>query len=452
MTDPDNHRSQARLRRQPVLPHGIVEQPNFGLELAAQIPEVHIPEHINAPRQFPMPAIFPLGRGNAIPAPGLFGALVGGETAVQIDDLFAAGVQARPIIGWGDVAAQLPPVAPQPARRGRRRPRDVLSGPQANVDLNNVHRGHIAHREQVDNHRVQQLQARLQEEQRQRQLAHAQLLDEQRQRELEFDQHRQRELELELEAERQRWLAQAQLLNEQRQRDLEAEQQRQRDLTELQRQAEIQRQLALELENLNDVDEFQPPEVNAQVRNFIHDQWRAEHERELDPDLNDIDFDEFDVDDWQRLDDAIARAFPLNEQQEQEAANIYGENRRFENQARRDMQNHQDDVPDLPQRDPRDLPRARRPYVDLQPNEIHNLGPMNVICAHCNALHWDCEKLSSSTGRNPKFGSCCLQGQIQLPPLREPPRVLRDMLCGISPHSKTFRHLKQRYILNPDIL
>ncbi|KAF8341861.1 hypothetical protein F5887DRAFT_918872 [Amanita rubescens] len=284
MTDPDNCRSQARHHRQPVLPHGIVEQPNFGLELAAQIPQVDIPEHVNAPRQFPMPAIFPLGRGNAIPAPGLFGALVGGETAVQIDDLFAAGAQDRRIIGWRDVAAQLPP--PQPVRRGRGRPRDVLSGPQANIDLNNVHRGHIAHREQVDNHRVQQLQARLQEEQRQRQLAHAQLLNEQRQRELEFEQHRQRGLELELEAERQRRLAQAQLLNEQRQRDLEVEQQRQRDLAELQRQeelqrqVEIQRQLALELENLDGVDEFRPPEANAQVRNFIHDQCRAEHERD----------------------------------------------------------------------------------------------------------------------------------------------------------------------------
>jgi hypothetical protein len=69
---------------------------------------------------------------------------------------------------------------------------------------------------------------------------------------------------------------------------------------QMQREVEIQRQLTLELENMNDVDGFQPPEANAQVRNFIHDQWRVEHERELDPDLNDIDIDEFDVEDWQR--------------------------------------------------------------------------------------------------------------------------------------------------------
>ena len=135
MTDPENRRSQARLCRQPVLPQGIVEQPNFGLGLAAQIPEVHIPKHINAPRQFPMPVI---------PAPGLFGALVGGAAVHNGDDPFAAGVQTRPIVGWREMAAQLPPMPAQPARRGRGRPRqtsgprNVLGGPQANVDLNNV--------------------------------------------------------------------------------------------------------------------------------------------------------------------------------------------------------------------------------------------------------------------------------------------------------------------------
>ncbi|KAK2460218.1 hypothetical protein APHAL10511_007766 [Amanita phalloides] len=180
---------------------------------------------------------------------------------------------------------------------------------------------------------------------------------------------------------------------------------------------------------------------NAQVRNLIQDQWRDEHARELDPEINDIDIDDMNPDDWQRLDDAIAQALavPVNEQQQQQEGDIYGENRRFENQIRRDMQNQQNDIPEDPPRDPKNLPRGRRPYIDLQPNEIHGLGPMNVICSHCNALHWDFEKLPASTARNPKFGSCCLQGQIQLPALREPPRFLRDLLCGISPHSKAFR-------------
>ena len=52
MTDPDDCQEQAWLFRQLVLPE-VIEQPNFGVDLAAQIPQVNIPEHINAPRQFP---------------------------------------------------------------------------------------------------------------------------------------------------------------------------------------------------------------------------------------------------------------------------------------------------------------------------------------------------------------------------------------------------------------
>ncbi|KAF8678013.1 hypothetical protein AX14_004723 [Amanita brunnescens Koide BX004] len=57
MTDPDDCCSQARGLKQPIFPD--IEQPTFGQQLAAQIPEVHIPEHFNAPRQFPMPILDP---------------------------------------------------------------------------------------------------------------------------------------------------------------------------------------------------------------------------------------------------------------------------------------------------------------------------------------------------------------------------------------------------------
>ena len=109
MTDPDDRHSQARQHRQPFFPQGI-DQPNFGLNLAAEIPEVHIPEHITAPRQFPMPAIPPLNplnrrrRGNV--APVLVGALAAlnpahpGVAPVNDDNPFVAGIQTRPVIGW----------------------------------------------------------------------------------------------------------------------------------------------------------------------------------------------------------------------------------------------------------------------------------------------------------------------------------------------------------------
>ncbi|KAG5347434.1 hypothetical protein C0989_011882, partial [Termitomyces sp. Mn162] len=53
------------------------------------------------------------------------------------------------------------------------------------------------------------------------------------------------------------------------------------------------------------------------------------------------------------------------------------------------------------------IPRGRQPYL-MAP---HYLGPMTVICPHCQALHFDAEKLTRSTRNNPKFGMCCLQGQ-----------------------------------------
>ena len=49
------------------------------------------------------------------------------------------------------------------------------------------------------------------------------------------------------------------------------------------------------------------------------------------------------------------------------------------------------------------------------------------------------QKLSTSTQANKRFGGCSLQGQTQLPAFREPPKTLRDMLCGISPHSSSFK-------------
>ena len=70
---------------------------------------------------------------------------------------------------------------------------------------------------------------------------------------------------------------------------------------------------------------------------------------------------------------------------------------------------------------------------------------MNVQCSHCHALHFDCEKLSKSTRAVPKFGSCCLQGQIQLPPFRPAPVTLRDLLCGKSLLAKEFKTNIRQY-------
>ena len=70
---------------------------------------------------------------------------------------------------------------------------------------------------------------------------------------------------------------------------------------------------------------------------------------------------------------------------------------------------------------------------------------MNVECPQCHALHFDSEKLTKSTRAVPKFGSCCLQGQIRLPPFPPAPATLRDLLCGKSPLSKEFKTNIRQY-------
>ena len=47
---------------------------------------------------------------------------------------------------------------------------------------------------------------------------------------------------------------------------------------------------------------------------------------------------------------------------------------------------------------PQTLPKGQRPYHEPQGGpEHHYLGPMNVEFSHCHALHFDSEKLSTST-------------------------------------------------------
>lgn len=67
-----------------------------------------------------------------------------------------------------------------------------------------------------------------------------------------------------------------------------------------------------------------------------------------------------------------------------------------------------------------------------------DLGRMSIQCPSCKALHWDAERLSKSSKRNPKFGTCCLQGKIQIPLLQPLPRELKELYDGTSPNSAHF--------------
>ena len=82
------------------------------------------------------------------------------------------------------------------------------------------------------------------------------------------------------------------------------------------------------------------------------------------------------------------------------------------------------------------LPPARRSY--LEPAFRQNVGSMNVECRNCGALHWEDERLRSSSHRNPKFGTCCHSGKVSLPPLQDPPYALRELFLGNSVQSQEF--------------
>ncbi|KAG2337894.1 hypothetical protein BDR05DRAFT_1004682, partial [Suillus weaverae] len=70
------------------------------------------------------------------------------------------------------------------------------------------------------------------------------------------------------------------------------------------------------------------------------------------------------------------------------------------------------------------IPHGGRPYSE--PIVLHTLGPLNVECPNCHARHFACEKLSKSTLQNPRFGMCCLQGQVSLPPFPSWPPELQQ--------------------------
>src|SRR5882757_5412428 len=79
-----------------------------------------------------------------------------------------------------------------------------------------------------------------------------------------------------------------------------------------------------------------------------------------------------------------------------------------------------------------------------EPAARHSLGPMNVQCPKCHALHFNTEKLSKSLVRQPQFGICCLSGQINLPPFPPAPRELAELFDGTSPYSSEFKtHIRQ---------
>ena len=61
--------------------------------------------------------------------------------------------------------------------------------------------------------------------------------------------------------------------------------------------------------------------------------------------------------------------------------------------------------------------------------QVSYLGKPNCVCEFCNAIMWHGERSTSTSNITvPKFGLCCKEGKVKLPPLKQAPLYLRQLL------------------------
>ncbi|XP_063991156.1 uncharacterized protein LOC135169788 [Diachasmimorpha longicaudata] len=65
----------------------------------------------------------------------------------------------------------------------------------------------------------------------------------------------------------------------------------------------------------------------------------------------------------------------------------------------------------------------------------HYIGKMTISCTHCNAIHFEVERVAQ---KNDSFNDCCSHGEVALNPLPEPPELLSDLFNGNHEQSKQF--------------
>ncbi|EGO05023.1 hypothetical protein SERLA73DRAFT_68670 [Serpula lacrymans var. lacrymans S7.3] len=70
---------------------------------------------------------------------------------------------------------------------------------------------------------------------------------------------------------------------------------------------------------------------------------------------------------------------------------------------------------------------------------------MDVECHNCGVLHWDTERLTSSSRIHLKFGVYCLQGQVRLDHFQEAPAALRHLFRGVDITAREFRDKVRSY-------
>ena len=70
---------------------------------------------------------------------------------------------------------------------------------------------------------------------------------------------------------------------------------------------------------------------------------------------------------------------------------------------------------------------------------------MDVLCDYYEARHWINKRVPSSRPDQPKFEACCKQGDVVLPPFRQPPDFLRNLLQDRTPSARHFRQQLRQY-------
>ena len=74
----------------------------------------------------------------------------------------------------------------------------------------------------------------------------------------------------------------------------------------------------------------------------------------------------------------------------------------------------------------------------------HVLPRMDAECAHCHAMHWMEERVSSPVSA-PLFSMCCGKGKICLPLPQAPPQPLLRLFGGQDPQAKAFLASSRAY-------
>ncbi|KAF7826959.1 uncharacterized protein G2W53_018123 [Senna tora] len=80
------------------------------------------------------------------------------------------------------------------------------------------------------------------------------------------------------------------------------------------------------------------------------------------------------------------------------------------------------------------------PHSNKLSQEYVDIGLPTYECEHCGAIFWYEERVKKSRNtKKPKFSLCCLQGKVQLPKRRDPPKILEILLVNNDARSKQFK-------------